>query len=521
MIPPWNFQNDLYTVEVRNARRDNTIGGSGDWFTMCNLDSYYAYDVKFVALHIHEDSTWPWLEGGMDRNDVETSYNDFKTKLREKGFRWITSYSSSISFIDPFMREPLVPEVEPPSSLECTVEDGDQQFSQIGKCTTRNACENRGAVYPEDQASGLFMKADIPYDIASSFSVEEGNFQGCSNLSHDDPNLSIICCITPPICASNEGEGVCVKWGSCSSVYSTSGTADCPFNDMVGSFGERGVSCCVGANEWIYTLNLDCWRATSYAMVCAKLITVDAEYNECWDEGFGCPKFVFRVPKSEDVARIDVIIGEGENELHELLVKSWSLQMNAVSMDDPPAKLWQPNAVCMTNSPVLPNWFDSHCHQWYDDFPSYKKARGIKLLMDPLAQPNWEYILYENVCKDEECPNNYECDEWDECWCPFMCCYDGDCVGDATCTWFYECRSYQVVKMWYEDADGDGYGNADVSTESSNQPTGYVTNDLDCNDADEFIINGNCCQKMIDGVTYKGSCQKVDDCKALCQVGSW
>lgn len=40
---------------------------------------------------------------------------------------------------------------------------------------------------------------------------------------------------------------------------------------------------------------------------------------------------------------------------------------------------------------------------------------------------------------------------------------------------------------FYQDADGDGYGNPDIFLYYSLRPTGYVTNNLDCNDQDKFV----------------------------------
>jgi hypothetical protein len=50
----------------------------------------------------------------------------------------------------------------------------------------------------------------------------------------------------------------------------------------------------------------------------------------------------------------------------------------------------------------------------------------------------------------------------------FSSCDDGECVEPTT---------------WYEDADGDGLGNPDVSQEDCDQPDGYVADNTDTDDA--------------------------------------
>lgn len=59
--------------------------------------------------------------------------------------------------------------------------------------------------------------------------------------------------------------------------------------------------------------------------------------------------------------------------------------------------------------------------------------------------------------------------------------YDGDIGLSAT----FEPTS--KVRVWYQDRDGDHYGNPEISFETANPPSGFVVNSKDCNDRDESI----------------------------------
>lgn len=68
---------------------------------------------------------------------------------------------------------------------------------------------------------------------------------------------------------------------------------------------------------------------------------------------------------------------------------------------------------------------------------------------------------------------------------------DDDCSGVAD--------DNIATQIYYEDADDDNYGNPDVSVEDCAQPSGYVQNDLDCDDSDDSI-NPAASEIMDDGI---------------------
>jgi uncharacterized delta-60 repeat protein len=77
---------------------------------------------------------------------------------------------------------------------------------------------------------------------------------------------------------------------------------------------------------------------------------------------------------------------------------------------------------------------------------------------------------------------------------------DDDCDGQID-------EDY-IIKTFYQDSDGDGYGNAAVSSDACAQPTGYVTNSTDFDDSEPLAYPG--ATEVCDGIDNDGNTQ-IDD----------
>jgi len=71
------------------------------------------------------------------------------------------------------------------------------------------------------------------------------------------------------------------------------------------------------------------------------------------------------------------------------------------------------------------------------------------------------------------------------------------------------------ITTYYQDQDGDGYGNPDSPYEAASQPSGYVTDNTDCNDFDSSIHPG-AAEIAGDGID-----QDCDGSDLACPTNDW
>ncbi len=153
---------------------------------------------------------------------------------------------------------------------------------------------------------------------------------------------------------------------------------------------------------------------------------------------------------------------------------------------DPPTGYISDNSDCDDTNPFInPNEFelcnglDENCNGIIDeDFPYstwYADTDG-----DGFGDPNNSI----DFCEQPEgyVEDNTDCDDTNNQIYPgaFEICngLDDNCDGEI---------DEEVLVNWYQDQDGDGYGNVDSLLQSCDQPAGYVESGSDCEDEDASV----------------------------------
>jgi len=83
------------------------------------------------------------------------------------------------------------------------------------------------------------------------------------------------------------------------------------------------------------------------------------------------------------------------------------------------------------------------------------------------------------------------------------------CGNDDDCT----------EQTWYQDADGDGFGNVNMSQSSCTQPTGYVSDNTDFDDLNSDAYPG-AVENCNDGIDNDGD-GNIDNCIIDEILGNW
>ena len=112
---------------------------------------------------------------------------------------------------------------------------------------------------------------------------------------------------------------------------------------------------------------------------------------------------------------------------------------------------------------------------WYDD--ADQDGYGNAAVSDVDCDQPASYVSNDTDCDDADADQHPGADE--------LCNgEDDDCDGEVD-----EDEALDVLQ-WYEDFDGDGFGNASVAILACDEPPGYVSDGSDCDDGDDHQYPG-------------------------------
>jgi hypothetical protein len=116
----------------------------------------------------------------------------------------------------------------------------------------------------------------------------------------------------------------------------------------------------------------------------------------------------------------------------------------------------------------------------------------LKIYFDSLGECHGTWTSYINPCDGG--------DGWDISGTGTFTAKKRSCTDADGDGWFAQCgpedcndanpKIKHNVSNYYLDGDGDGYGDANENIQACSAPLGYVSDDNDCDDSDEFVNPG-------------------------------